>query len=159
MTDLLDARRQGDDARDGGMALAARRKRWLIAHDTLRFLDALLAHSEGVTLDAAVDDLADKFGDGGKWRGSITRELARGRLIERVGVVHSDRPSRHRGYVARWRIADREGVERRRDELRRWFADHPHPPEYRTTKYAGTLFSSVKPARPVAAEGPGKVLP
>jgi len=75
------AARQGELFRDAGVMLATLNRRELIDRDELRFLDALAANGEGTT-DDAVDDLLGKFGDGGKWRGSIPLRLSREGLIE-----------------------------------------------------------------------------
>ncbi len=79
--------------------------------------------------DDAADDLGSTFTDGGKWRGSIPKALAGEGLIERAGIRCSVRPARHRGYVAIWRAVDLAGIDRKRDELRHWLADHPRPAE------------------------------
>jgi hypothetical protein len=161
--DPVDARQQGEAARDAGMILAAQRKEWFIHRDTLRFLDAMMSRSDRTaSTDDAVDDLADTYADGGKWRGSIVKELAGEGLIVKAGIGYSDRPARHRGYVARWRGTDLRGIDRRRDDLRRWLATHPCPPEpdeKAGDDCDGLLFSMIptnKPSATVAAAAPGK---
>jgi len=91
-----------------GMTLAADAKPDRVTAGKISLLQALFASPDGTaTIDDATGDLAKEYQDGGKWRGSICHSLAVGRIIERVDVVKSDRPSRHRGYVTRWRLVDR----------------------------------------------------
>lgn len=75
-----------------------------------------------VTSDDIADDLADAWGDGGKWVGSCVLALARDGLIVEIGTARSARPSRHRGRVTLWGIGDRDAVDRRRRELRAMLA-------------------------------------
>ncbi len=96
-------RDQAEAGKQAGMTLAANAK-----PDKVAMLRALLVSSDGTaTIDDATADLAAEFTDGGKWRGTVCRSLAVAGIIDRVAVVKSDRPSRHRGYVTRWRICDR----------------------------------------------------
>ena len=115
------AARQGELFRDVGVSLATTNRRELIDADELRFLDALAANGEGTT-DDAVDDLSEKFRDGGKWRGSIPLRLAREGLIVRTGIVKSSRIHRHRGWLAVWSIRDPQAVDARRFTLRTMLA-------------------------------------
>ncbi len=115
------AARQGELFRDVGVSLATLNRREVIDADELRFLDALAANGEGTT-DDAVDDLTDKYRDGGKWRGSIPLRLAREGLIVRTGIVKSSRTHRHRGWLAVWSIRDRPAVDARRLTLRTMLA-------------------------------------
>jgi hypothetical protein len=122
------------------MDLASRRAAWTVQRDTLRFLEALAGRRDhSATTDDAVGDLAGEYADGGKWRGSIPLGLARAGLIASAGVRVSDRASRHRGLVRVWRAMDLAGIERRRDELRRWLADHPEPAEPVSASLFGDL--------------------
>ena len=91
-----------------GMTLAAGAKPDRVTSGRIALLRALLASPDGTaTIDDATDDLAAAYRDGGRWRGSVSRSLATAGITERAGVEQSDRPSRHRGYVARWRLVDR----------------------------------------------------
>lgn len=106
------------------------RKRWLIERDTLAFLDAMMNRPDRTaTTDDAVDDLRDRYADGGRWRGSIPSGLAREGLIIHAEVIPSCRVSRHRGYVTLWRALDIPAIEQRRAELRRWLNDNHDPVE------------------------------
>ena len=106
----------GERRKANGISLAAGCKEDLIAAGKLALLDALLASPDGTaTIDDATADLTEQFADGGRWRGSVTRSLAMRRIIAADSVDKSDRPSRHRGYVTRWRLRDRD----RALELRR----------------------------------------
>jgi len=91
-----------------GMELAATAKPDRVTAGRIALLRALLASPDGTaTIDDATADLAASYRDGGKWRGNVCRSLATARIVERVGVEKSERPSRHRGYVARWGLIDR----------------------------------------------------
>ncbi len=111
------ATRQGELLRDAGLMRATLNRREMIDREELRFLDCLAANGEATT-DDTVDDLADEYGDGGKWRGSIPLRLAREGLIVEAGWKRSCRPSRHRSKITRWAIANREAVDRLRFALR-----------------------------------------
>jgi hypothetical protein len=77
----------------------------------LAMIDALLRSPDGeATIDDATapEDLRLAFPDGGQWRGSVTRDLARHGLIEKVAAAPSERPSRHAGIRYVWRLADRQ---------------------------------------------------
>lgn len=102
-------RQQGERCRDAGMGLAAGARPDRVTTGKAAFVRALLSAPDGTaTIDDATADLSVEFDDGGKWRGTVTRSLAVLGFIEPVGVVRSDRPSRHRGYVTRWRLRDRQ---------------------------------------------------
>ncbi len=101
-------REQGEAEKLRAMTLAAGAKPDKVTLGKVAFLRALLMSPDGTaTIDDATADLAAEFADGGKWRGTVCLSLATAGNIERVGVVKSDRPSRHSGYVTRWRIRDR----------------------------------------------------
>jgi hypothetical protein len=81
----------------------------MVKNGKMAFLQALLKSPDTTaTIDDATDDLSVRFRDGGKWRGLICLSLAKAGLIRRVDVVASRRPSRHRGYVTKWRLIDRK---------------------------------------------------
>ncbi len=119
-TTIDDSARKGKLLRDKGIKRAARKHGEQIDRDELRFLDALAINGEE-TLDSAVDDLATKFRDGGRWRGSIPLRLARQGLIVAVGYRKSSRTHRHAGPVRVWAILDRTAVDARRSALRQKF--------------------------------------
>ncbi len=101
-------RDRGEVGKLRGMELAANRRPDKVTAGKIAMLRALLTSPDGTaTIDDATPDLAESFADGGKWRGPVCRSLSMAKLIESVGVEKSDRPSRHRGYVARWRLVDR----------------------------------------------------
>ncbi len=108
MTPEIKLRDRGEAAKLLGMTLAANARHDRVSTGKIALLRALLASADGTaTIDDATTDLAESFGDGGKWRGTVCRTLAMAQLIERVGVEKSERPSRHRGYVTRWQLVDR----------------------------------------------------
>lgn len=118
-------REAGEARRDRGMTLAAERRRVAVAAGQAALLWALLESADGTgTIDSATNlvELATKFGDGGKWRGTVCRGLAASGIVEAVGVVKSDRPARHRGYITRWRLRDRDAAERELGRLLDWLA-------------------------------------
>lgn len=98
---------EGERRRDAGMALAARRRRRLVVVGRLDFLDAVRA---APARTATTDDIAEAdpfaaYADGGKWRGTIVKSLARDGIIRRVGYRHSTCAARHAGLVAEWQAA------------------------------------------------------
>ncbi len=104
---------QGKRRRDAGMAAAADAKDLRIRAGKVAMLDALLRSSDGTaTIDDATppDDLREAFADGGCWRGSVTRSLAKDGLIEKVAAGPSVRPSRHAGLRHVWRLTDRQAA-------------------------------------------------
>lgn len=124
-----EGRRQGEARRDGGMDRTAAHREWQIQNGTLRFLDAMMKRADRTaTTDDATDDLSRQYDDGGRWCGAITRRLAADGLIERAGAIRSARPSRNAGLVTEWRAANDAAIDRRRDGLRNWFRQNPHPP-------------------------------
>ncbi|MDZ4849419.1 MAG: hypothetical protein SGI77_08990 [Pirellulaceae bacterium] len=121
-------REVGDARKLRGMMLAADRRAELVAASQVALLQALLASADSTaTVDDATADLTEKFADGGRWRGSIPSRLARLRIIERVGDCKSDRPSRHRAYVSRWLLRDREQAQHEIDRLSRWLDATKNP--------------------------------
>ncbi len=101
-------RERGEQEKLCGMTLAAYAKSDRLAAGKMAMLRALLTSPDGTaTIDDATDNLAAEFRDGGKWRSMVCRSLATAGIIERVAVVRIERPSRHRGYVTRWRLVDR----------------------------------------------------
>lgn len=124
-----EGRRRGEARRDEGVDRAAARRTWHIKRGTLVFLDAMLKRPDRTaTTDDATDDLSQQYGDGGRWRGAIPKRFAAGGLIEQVGAIRSARPSRHAGLLSQWRAVDDDAIDRRRNELRHWLANNPHPP-------------------------------
>ena len=122
-------RRQGEAARDSGVLLLLIRREWLCRSADLAFVEAVLANpTNGATIDDATADLAEKFVDGGKWRGAAVLGLRMARLIVRVGHRPSSRPTRHGDCNGVWAARDLEGLHRRAAELRQWLAANPEPP-------------------------------
>ncbi len=119
MMERTDGQRLGELLRDRGVLLAATGRRERMDRAALRLLDVLVMRPDGaVTSDEIPDDLADAWGDGGRWVGACVLALAREGLIVEIGSTRSARPSRHRGRVTLWGIGDRDAVDRRRRELR-----------------------------------------
>lgn len=113
----------GEAKKQCGMALAADKRADAVAAGQVAFLRALLASVDGTaTLDDATGDLSQRFTDGGRWRGTVCRSLAVAKITEAVGVVKSDRPSRHRGYLTRWRLIDRSKAQREIEKLTAWLS-------------------------------------
>lgn len=81
-----------------------------IAHK-LAFL-LKLSESDVASIDDATPDLNETFPDGGSWRGAILLSLSTAGVIEKVGYELSNRPSRHRSVIAKWRWKDKaKGIE------------------------------------------------
>lgn len=102
--------REGSRRRDAGMTAAADFKAVRVRAGQVALLDALLTSGDGTaTIDDATprSDLRQAFGDGGQWRGSVTRGLAEKGLIEKVAAGPSLRPSRHAGTRYVWRLVSR----------------------------------------------------
>ncbi len=101
-------RDDGQRLKEHGMALAANAKPDRLIVGQISMLDALLESPDTTaTIDDATADLSSTFGDGGKWRGTVTRALRVLGIIEKAGAVKSRRPSRHCGFVTLWRVRDR----------------------------------------------------
>lgn len=112
----------GERRKAAGISLAAGCREDLIAAGKLAMLDALLSSPDGTaTIDDATADLSEQFADGGRWRGAVTRSLAMRRIITPDSVTKSDRPSRHRGYVTRWQLRDRDKAVTLRDRIQQTF--------------------------------------
>ena len=112
----------GERRKAAGISLAAGCREDLIAAGKLAMLDALLASPDGTaTIDDSTADLSEQFKDGGRWRGTVTRSLAMRRIIAVDSVTRSDRPSRHRGFVTRWRLRDRGKALELRDRIQQTF--------------------------------------
>lgn len=112
---------EAERRRDAGIEIAANRKSDRIAAGKLAFLNALLSSpTEKATIDDATVDLKAAFEDGGKWRGAIPRDLAFDKIIERVAFVESNRPSRHCGPIALWRLIDRPAAVAMRSRIKRY---------------------------------------
>lgn len=111
-----------------GMQQAADNKAEAVAFGQVSFLLALLKSENGTaTIYDGTVDLAATFSDGGKWRGSVVAGFARRRIVERVAVVLSDRPARHRGFVSRWRLLDRDKDQQELDRLLAWLTPKENP--------------------------------
>lgn len=112
---------EGEHRRDAGMALAASPPHRLtrIMRAELAILDAILERGQATADDAAADP-GLPYADGGRWLGSIFLRLCRDRLIHEVGVVRSNRPSRHRGKTGLYRPLDLDGCQRRAAEIVSW---------------------------------------
>lgn len=111
-------RELGEKRAERGIKRAAFSDELQIRRDTLRFLDSLLASPTGCATTAdTVNDLAGKFGDGGKWRSSVPKRLKAEGLIASESVAKSCRVARHAGYLTEWRLIDRSAAERYRSEL------------------------------------------
>jgi len=108
MTPRANCQQTGEAGKLRGMTLAADAQTDRVAAGRIALLRALLDSPDGTaTIDDATDDLTAAYRDGGRWRGSVSRSLAAAGITERASVEQSDRPSRHRGYVTRWRLVDR----------------------------------------------------
>lgn len=109
------ARLLGRLMKEHGQSLAVLHHEADVWRGELPFIDALLVSpNETATTDDTVTDLAASFADGGHWRASIPKRLARLRLIAQECVERSCRVARRGGYVARYRIIDRDGLIARR---------------------------------------------
>jgi len=121
-------RLEGERRRDSGMASAAECRQWLIWRCQLALLDAIRGRPDRTaSTDDATSDRWQKYPDGGKWRGTIPKGLARLKLIRKVDVVGSARPSRHAGYVSLWQGTDDQAIDLHREYLRRLLAATPQP--------------------------------
>lgn len=100
----------GEQRKRVGMALAASRNSDRVTLGRLSLLASLLRSESGsATIDDATraDELQSQFADGGRWRGTVTKSLVADGFASIEGTTQSKRPSRHRGYVAVLRLADR----------------------------------------------------
>jgi hypothetical protein len=110
---------EAEQLRDEGRDRAALHREFQIKATQLALLQAILrSPNRTATLDDATPDLEEAFEDGGRWRGSIPRGL--NGLIESAGVVLSSRPSRHRGFLTRWRGLDDGALTAKCRELEGW---------------------------------------
>lgn len=112
---------EGERLRDGGMSRAAARRPDLVTLGRLAMLEALLksVNNAGTIDDATSDsDVGSAFGDGGQWRGTVTRSLAKAGYIQRIGYRNSRRPSRHCGTIAIWQLTDPAASRRYVERLR-----------------------------------------
>jgi hypothetical protein len=129
-----DLRQRGELLKLRGMQLSADKHDGDVAVGQSLFLLALLKSTTGVaSIDDATADLSVPFADGGKWRGTVVRGLAVAGLIERVDVIRSDRPSRHRGLLTRWRLVDRDKAERWLEALAKRYGDATKNPQAAAT--------------------------
>jgi hypothetical protein len=95
------------------MALAASNNIDRVTLGRLSLLASLLRSNTGsATIDDATgaDELRNQFADGGRWRGTVTKSVIADGFATIEGVTQSVRPSRHRGYIAVLRLADRAGA-------------------------------------------------
>ena len=98
---------EAERRRDAGMDRVAASHPDRVTLGRIAMLSALLGSPDntGTIDDATCDDaIRCKYADGGKWRGTVTRSLAKDELIEKVDAVESRRTSRHCGYITRWRL-------------------------------------------------------
>ncbi len=99
-----------------------------IAKGQLRLLEALLATPSRIaTIDDATENLADRFDDGGKWRGQVTLGLYLDGVIDRVGADNSQRPHRNRGLLRVWRLISESKAVKRIQSLRRFIQEKENP--------------------------------
>jgi hypothetical protein len=142
-----DLRQRGELLKLRGMQLSADKHADDVAVGQSLFILALLKSATGVcSIDDATSDKSTRFADGGKWRGTVVRGLAVAGIIERVDVVRSDRPSRHRGLLTRWRLVDRDKAERWLQSLSQRFGDPTKNPQAAATA-AGDESTITKPER------------
>ena len=110
----------------------------LIWRGQLALLDAIrTSPCRQATTDDATADIATQYADGGKWRGTVPRDLARAGLIQKAGVVRSIRPSRHAGYLSKWQGVDDQAIDAYRAHLRDLLATQTPP----STVSQKTLFA------------------
>src|SRR5262249_18723729 len=113
--------------RDLGAALAAANNAERSMRAELAMLDALLAAPGATaTADVIANDLAAVY-PGGQWIGATILRMVRAGIMREVGLVRSNRPSRHRGRTGQYAIADCCKAERRRTELHGLLAALPRP--------------------------------
>ncbi|MCX7422705.1 MAG: hypothetical protein NT013_24640 [Planctomycetia bacterium] len=125
-----EGRQRGQKRAERGIKAAAYNHKWDIKRDQLKLLRLFLADpSRTATTDDIVENLAKKFGDGGKWRGEVPKGLARKNAIRCVGFPPSCRPSRHGTPVREWAIADIHAARHCLFELEGYFRSNPVRPE------------------------------
>lgn len=83
------------------------KQREIWATQLLLLQKGLVSRTGWVSIDDATPKLQFSFTDGGKWRGQITLSLKLEGIIRSDNTTRSARPSRHRGFITKWRIADR----------------------------------------------------
>lgn len=129
--DKSEGRRRGEQRRDTGMMFAALLKRRQIWSGTVALIDALLANpTHEATTDDAVADFGESFADGGKWRGSIPRDLANLKLVVDTGrTVKSCREHRHGARIVVWHATDLVKLAEHRLELLALLDAYPEPPD------------------------------
>jgi hypothetical protein len=113
MSETKDLITNGEQRKRVGMALAASNNTDRVTLGRLSLLASLLRSNTGsATIDDATgaDELRNQFADGGQWRGPVTKSLVSDGFATIEGTTRSLRPSRHRGYVAVLRLADRAGA-------------------------------------------------
>ena len=147
----IDAMRaKAEAAKQHGMALAADKRAEAVAAGQVALLRALMASDDGTaTIDDATADLSLAFDGGGKWRGSIPSGLARKKIIKRVGIRKSDRPSRHRSFVSVWWIANQAKAECEIELLTNWLDANQKNPQSAATdagKNSSQVTSSIEAA-------------
>src|SRR5262245_62034942 len=121
-------RLEGECRRDEGMALAAANHQILIWRCQLALLDVIRSRPDRTaSTDDATENLWRRFLNGGKWRGEVTRGLARLGLIRKAGVITSARPSRLAGYLSLWQGINDAAIDAHRAQLRRCLAAIPSP--------------------------------
>src|SRR5690606_34602407 len=95
---------------------AAARRPDRVTLGRLAFIAALLRSPSGsATIDDGTppDELAAKYPDGGRWRGSVSRTLAADGYMQKTGEYRpTRRPSGHCRPNAVWQLLDREKAER-----------------------------------------------
>lgn len=112
-------RAAGQNRKDAGMSLAASRRQLAIWRGQLSLLEAIRRSPDRqASTDDTVDDLGAEWADGGRWRGSIPKPLAKAGLIRKAGVVESSRASRHRGLLTQWQGIDDLAIDRHKQHLR-----------------------------------------
>lgn len=134
MSETKDLIADGERRKRVGMALAASNNIDRVTLGRLTLLASLLRSNTGsATIDDATgaDDLRNQFADGGRWRGTVTKSVIADGFATIEGVTQSVRPSRHRGYVAVLRLADRASAVdylRTFAEAVAWIANEKTPP-------------------------------
>lgn len=132
---------EAERLRDEGMNRAAESKPNRVMLGKVDLLDALLRSPDHTgTIDDATDDdaIASAFADGGCWRGTVTRSLARAGYIEKTGRCRpSVRKSAHCRDLPIWRLVDPVVAQRYAGRLRAVLANH---------KKTGSMAATIEPA-------------